>query len=454
MIKTDVFRKLQRISLLCALAGSSGWIIFQAKVIETELFQGAEGATRRPRGHAQLVAKERFPFSAETCELLPASAAGSLIESLQDGLASPTGQSSLANGPVRLDRLPARMIRDTDPIYSSITVDTTTDEVILYDANLFGISVFSRLSNTSSSAAPTKPKRQIAGAGTEWPNKSGMQFNNGLYVDPKTGDIFSAEADIGDSISVFRRGAEGDVAPTRVIDTPHRAYAMAADEEKDELYLAVQYPPSVFVYRKTASGNEQPLRVIQGSKTGFKDIQGIAVDVRNRLLIVTNYGNHSTFNVPGSGRFYPPSISIHSLDATGDASPLRVIQGPKTQLNWPAQLSVDPTRGEIYVANNAGSSLLVFGESDQGDVLPRRQIKGPKTGLKSPTGVFADIKNNEVWASNMGNSSARVFPLNANGDVPPLRIIRSAPEGKVSLKFSKPGAVAYDSRREEVLAPN
>jgi hypothetical protein len=42
----------------------------------------------------------------------------------------------------------------------------------------------------------------------------------------------------------------------------------------------------------------------------------------------------------------------------------------------------------------------------------------------------------------------------ANGDVAPLRIIRGAEENKQSLKFGKTEALAYDSKREQLLVPN
>jgi hypothetical protein len=71
-----------------------------------------------------------------------------------------------------------------------------------------------------------------------------------------------------------------------------------------------------------------------------------------------------------------------------------------------------------------------------------------------PTGVFLDTKNRELWVSNLGNSSATVYPLDANGDSAPLRAIRSAPRDKVSLRFGKTQAVAYDSKREQILVPN
>ena len=77
-----------------------------------------------------------------------------------------------------------------------------------------------------------------------------------------------------------------------------------------------------------------------------------------------------------------------------------------------------------------------------------------KTRLRNPTGVFLDRKNQELWVSNLGNASATAYPLMANGNIAPERIIRSAPEGKRSLLFGRTAAVAYDSRREQLLVPN
>src|SRR5439155_24742478 len=155
--------------------------------------------------------------------------------------------------------------------------------------------------------------------------------------------------------------------------------------------------------------------------------QGIAIDPKNKLLFVNNWGNVSDYQTAGTGRFEAPSISVYPLDANGDASPLRVIQGPKTRLNWPGTMSLDPDTGSLYVANDVGNEILVFRETDKGDAAPARIIKGNSTGLNSPVGVFVDETNKELWVANMGNASATVYPLAASGNVAPLRTIRSAP---------------------------
>jgi DNA-binding beta-propeller fold protein YncE len=123
-------------------------------------------------------------------------------------------------------------------------------------------------------------------------------------------------------------------------------------------------------------------------------------------------------------------------------------------MDWPGMMSVDPATGDLFVANDLGSSVLVFRETDKGDIAPYRVIQGSKTHLSNPTGLFVDAKNRELWVSNLGNSSAIVFALNASGNQAPLRTIRTAPADKVSLKFGKPSGTAYDSKREQLLVAN
>src|SRR5262249_51769115 len=251
-------------------------------------------------------------------------------------------------------------------------------------------------------------------------SKTDLEYNNGLYVDPQNGDIYSVASDTADNMIVFPHGAQGDVPPMRKLKTPHRNFATAVDEEKSEVFITIQYPPKVVVYRKQASGDEKPLRVLEGEHTGLYDAHGVAIDVKNKLLFVSSWGNASDYKVAGTGKFYPPSITVYPLDANGDVAPVRVIQGSKTQLDWAGGIALDPATGELYVANDLGHSVLVFKGNARGNVAPDRIIKGTSTGLKNPTGVSIDAKNKELWVSNLGNSSATCYSLNASGDATPI----------------------------------
>ncbi|MGH9784405.1 MAG: hypothetical protein ACRD88_09485, partial [Terriglobia bacterium] len=123
-------------------------------------------------------------------------------------------------------------------------------------------------------------------------------------------------------------------------------------------------------------------------------------------------------------------------------------------LNWPSGMYYDVDHEELFVANDADDSILVFRGTANGNAAPVRVIRGSRTGLKNPTGVFVDTRNQEVIVSNMGNHSATVYARDANGDVAPRRTVRAAPVGKQALAIGNPGAVGYDSKRAEILVPN
>jgi hypothetical protein len=117
---------------------------------------------------------------------------------------------------------------------------------------------------------------------------------------------------------------------------------------------------------------------------------------------------------------FAAAILIFRGGANGQEAPVRVIQGPKTQLTGPQRLDIDPQRREVFVPSGGG--ILVFDLDASGDVAPKRVIRGPRT--QGPGGsVAVDPINNLIAAPGRGNSIL-IFDLMANGDVPPLRVIK------------------------------
>ena len=408
----------------------------------------------KPTGYPQLVSIE--PLQAmntdgEMCQWVPASSQTSLVSELQHGRDAARGVSATAadgRPAMSLDRPPLRTIRDQFPTYSTVALDTKNNEIVLQEENLFQIMVYDRMANTPPSATMTEPKRVIGGT------EAKVEFNCGLYVDPMSGDIYSVNNDTLDTMSVFSRNAKGNVRPDRQLHTPHGTYGIAVDEEAQELFLTVQHENEVVVYHKDAQGEDKPIRTLEGAHVRLADPHGIAIDTKNNLMFVGNQGSTKQKNIAGSGKFVPPSINIYPLRADGDTAPLRVLEGPHTQLNWPAHLAVDREHGELYVANDAGDSILVFHETDNGDIAPTRVLKGSRTQIKNPTGVVIDTANDELVVANMGNHRATVYHRTAAGDAPPIRTIRSAAEGIPALQIGNPGAVAYDTKRDEIIVPN
>ena len=398
------------------------------------------------------------------------------------------GPGPAMGDPTVAARMPVSTIRDPYAGFAAIRVDPVHNEVVVMDEFKFNIYVYDRLAVTPASAPQTTPKRFIGGG------KTLSRYNSDGYVDTKTGDIYIVNNDSEPGLFRFPRTAEGNVEPANELTTPYGAFGMTVDEERGEIFVTIQHDGAVQVYPKAAKADENAIRLIQGNRTGLADPHGVAFDPKTRLIYVANYGTErdETFGVDqqmpnplnalsprgdnnarrpnwpagnlnnanrrevvfGSGRFGPPSITVHAADATGNVAPVRHIVGPKAQLNWPTGISIDSARGEIYVSNAAGDSINVFSATATGDVAPIRQIKGPKTLLRNPNGVSVDTVNGEVWVANFGNHTATAYKWDANGNVEPIRVIRSAPLNAPTTLISNPYMIAMDTRRDEVLVPN
>ena len=435
-----------------------------------------------PTSDAEFVSFQ--PFEAVMCPLpgraaLPYSRSPFMVGQQDENVAPP---SPAADPATQVDRAPLHFIKDPYPAWSAIAVNPENDMVVLTDENLHRIVEYGRLDNTPADLEMTAPRRIIGG------DQTATEMMCGVYIDPETLDVFVTNNDTVNWLPVFGREARGNVTPDRKLATPHRTWAIAADEIRQELYMTIQSPSAVVVYPKSAEGASEPLRFLEGDATRLADPRGLAVDTVNNLFVVGNHGHRTFYGgeaissmrgtwtewIEGNGfpvqtglrmlprrpraelgaRFELPSLNIYTLGVGGNTAPIRVIQGLRTQLNWPGHVAVHEERGEIFVANDAADEILVFRLSDSGNVAPIRVLKGPGTGIFAPTGLALDRVNDELWVANMGNYAATVYPITANGDVEPLRTIRGGPAGQTGLMIGNPGAVGYDTRRDEILVPN
>ncbi len=470
---SSTFRSLRVIAFSALLGAVAGWGFYGPVANDSE----STVAMKAPEGHlagdAQLVSYQPFPEmqGGEACLPVSASVSPNFVSALwqqnQFSARAVTTEALQAGATATSTRRPLRVIRDPYAGFSSVAVDLERDEVVVTDENLFQILVYDRLAN-SSPTARTEPKRVISGLNTK------IEFQCGLYIDQETGDIYAVNNDTMRTLLIFSREAQGDVAPDRELATPQGTFGIAVDEEAQELFLSVQHDNAVVVFHKLASQQEATIRLIQGELTGLADPHGMELYTKNDLIFVANHGSVRRTSpsesgsgsqkenwplgrdqvVPGSGRFVSPSITVYPKNASGNTPPLRVIEGPRTQLNWPTGIVVDSENGELFVANDMLDSVLVFNSSANGDAAPIRILGGVNTGIKNPTGLFLDSKNNELWVTNFGNHTVTVYPSGAGGDTPPLRTIRSAPVGEPSLMIGNPGAVEFDTKRKEILVPN
>jgi len=266
------------------------------------------------------------------------------------------------------------------------------------------------------------------------------------------------------------------VAPSRVIQgqatrlsrTTHGIYY---DATHDEIIAPNPLAAAVVIFRGGATGEEAPIRTIQGAWTGLSRPETVAVDEKNNELIVGD---------PGDRR-----IIVYKRDADGDVKPLRTIQGPKTKLLQVVGVAVDPIRDLLVVSTYSRlpggvTGLLIFGRTDEGDVAPRRVIAGAKTGitrlrqiaLDPETGnIFAAVINNEYLPPYDVDKPRAGLDANVNlpspwntgtegfigiwndehdaGDVPPRAMVKGRSTGIVH-----PAGVTFNARDGELIAPD
>src|SRR5207237_9979456 len=110
-------------------------------------------------------------------------------------------------------------------------------------------------------------------------------------------------------MSAYARSADGNAQPTRVIQGPKTLQArtshyIAVDSVHDELAVPNPFAQAILVFRGGASGNEPPIRVIQGPKTLLNAVDNVAVDPVHREIVKAS--------------FRADSILVFRGDATGD----------------------------------------------------------------------------------------------------------------------------------------
>ena len=369
------------------------------------------------------------------------------------------GQAS-ERKPTGGDIIPLRQVSDPYPVFNGIAIDPENNLVAMSDVNRKSLLSYAR-SAESKRGEITAPQRQVFGPLTN------VGFVAGILLDAQRKEIMALNNDIEDTMVVLPYDAQGNEQPKRMLSVPHQAWGLAMSRIHDQIAITVELQEAVVIYKREARNVEAPMHVIRGPNTGLADPHGIFWDERHDEIGVANHGNYRGLvkdegggcvptgtEEPEAGAVRPPSITIFSGEARGDAKPLRTIQGEKTRLDFPMGLGDDPENDELAVANNGDSSVLVFARTANGNAAPLRVLSGAKTGINRPMGVAIDPLNNELWVSNFIDHTALVFDRKANGNVAPKRIIRTAPAGTPSPGFGNPQTVAYDSKREQILVPN
>jgi hypothetical protein len=137
------------------------------------------------------------------------------------------------------------------------------------------------------------------------------------------------------------------------------------------------------------------------------------------------------------------AIEAFSGGANSSASPVRVISGPDTRLDCATSckmsITFSPLTGRIYAAisDGAATRICVFAGGASGDARPVRTIEGPATGLAGMfvTGIADSQLDGTIYAmvgtSEFGGGTGRVnaYGRLASGNAAPLRSFTDSGSG-------------------------
>ncbi len=223
-------------------------------------------------------------------------------------------------------------------------------------------------------------------------------------------------------------------------------HAIAYDPIHDEFTVPQEFGQAILTFRGAATGEEPPVRVIQGPLTRIQDVSRLDVDFVNNEIFVPQ----------------DDEVLVFPREGNGNVAPVRVIKGPDTQLGA-AAVGIDTVHNLLVVAGQqrrVGARLLVFDRAASGNAKPKASIGGPKSGFKSLGGPFAVYgPKGEIIVSVRGVGGTEENPLMSsedcfvgvwsvtdNGDVPPHYVI-GGPNGVLRMVRG----VALDPKNKSII---
>jgi hypothetical protein len=171
------------------------------------------------------------------------------------------------------------------------------------------------------------------------------------------------------------------------------------------------------VFARLADNNADRVRAIEGQATLLgRTMHGIAYDAAHDEIVVPQQFGQAILTFAGA--------------AAGEARPLRVIQGSRTQLRSPQRLEVDSVHGEIFPPQD--ERVLVFRRDAEGNVAPVRVLKGPDTRIGDARAVAIDNKHDLLVVVSTPPKQRTayeilIFDRGASRNAKPKRVISGLP---------------------------
>jgi hypothetical protein len=251
----------------------------------------------------------------------------------------------LANGGAK----PVRAIAGQHTLFNrtihDMAYDPVTDE-ILVPAN-HGWAILTFRGDANGDAAPV---RKIVGPTTR------IVSPQAVAIDAVHGEIFVPQ---GRSVLVFPRNANGDVAPIRVLEGSDTGFSAGIERVTvDPVHnlMMVSGGGGIRIFDRTASGNTRPLRFIKVAG----DVRLMTTYPSNGMFFaVVRIGENSGENI--EGRFdLNDYVGVWSVFDDGDAPPRLTVGGPNLALKDARGIALDVKNKNVMVSDKTLNAVLTF----------------------------------------------------------------------------------------------
>ena len=183
------------------------------------------------------------------------------------------------------------------------------------------------------------PLAKIHGSNTELGAPFGLTFDG-------AGNLYVASVVSGsetDSVAVFAAGSSGNVAPTRFIQCSRTELAepiQVALDSSLNMYVVNHVGEnhvgeSVTVYAAGANGNVAPIRRITGDRTKLNYPFGVAVAGDGDVYVANTFTLKFQEAPKNRG-----SVTVYAAGADGNKAPIKTIEGPQTGLAGPNEIVI------------------------------------------------------------------------------------------------------------------
>ena len=236
---------------------------------------------------------------------------------------------------------------------------------------------------------------------------SATKLDAPVWLYDSTGNTLWAGSYDNQTVAAYRVGSNGNVAPVGTLEGANVGHpAGIARDANGNTYVADYSGNRILVFPIDASGSASPSRVISGAATGLAAPYGLIMDSTGDLIVTNPIGN---------------SVETFASTASGNASPLRAIRGGSTQLDYPLGIALDHG-GNVYVSNGRGNSVVRFAAASTGNVAPSVTIAGGSTQLSFPSQLGLDPYG-DVFVANRSANTVTGYAAGARGNAAPFYVV-------------------------------